>query len=148
MQQYQYKYKYRLVCEPRTLPAQEKVSNSGEVYNFLRQRYDELDTFVENFSILGLNQANQPVLFKVVSTGGITAAVVDIRVIAKYLLDSLCVSFIVCHNHPSGSIKPSDADRKQTQKIKDALQLFDIRLLDHLILGDIGYYSFADTDGI
>lgn len=145
MQQYQYKYKYRLVCEPGTLPAHQKLTNSADVYKFLWARYQDLDTFVETFSILGLNQAHQPVLFKAVSTGGITATLVDVRVIAKYLLDSLCVSYIVCHNHPSGNLTPSEADRHQTRKIKEAMNLFDIKMLDHLILSDVSYYSFADN---
>lgn len=143
--QYQYQYKFTLLKEPGALPEQEGITGSDHTYQFLKKRYQELETYVEHFSILGLNQANKPVMFKVVSTGAINATIADIRVIAKYLLDSLCVSFVVCHNHPSGNLTPSEADRKITKKIKEAMQIFDIRMLDHLVLTEEGYYSFADN---
>jgi DNA repair protein RadC len=73
-----------------------------------------------------------------------TGTVADPRIILKKALEEDAVSLILCHNHPSGSLKPSRADEELTQKIKEAARFFDIKVLDHLIVSDDGYYSFAD----
>ena len=80
-----------------------------------------------------------------VSRGGITGTMVDLRILFAVMLKSLSTAVILVHNHPSGTLKPSEADKRLTQKIKRAGDLFDIKVLDHLILSpDGGYYSFAD----
>jgi len=79
-----------------------------------------------------------------VSEGGITGTVADPRIILKKALEQDAVSLVLCHNHPSGSLKPSKADEDLTRKIKQAALFFDIKILDHLIVSDAGYYSFAD----
>jgi DNA repair protein RadC len=98
----------------------------------------------EVFAVLFLNRANKINHFQIVSEGGMTGTVADPRIILKKALEEDAVSLILCHNHPSGSLKPSKADEELTQKIKDAARHFDIKVLDHLIVSDDGYYSFAD----
>ncbi|MGE5519320.1 MAG: RadC family protein [Candidatus Dadabacteria bacterium] len=98
----------------------------------------------EVFAVLFLNRANKINHFEIVSEGGITGTVADPRIILKKALEEDAVSIILCHNHPSGSLKPSKADEELTFKIKEAAKYFDIKVLDHLIVSDDGYYSFAD----
>ena len=83
-----------------------------------------------------------------ISSGGLTATVVDVRILFKQAIERLATSIIIAHNHPSGTLKPSRADIQLTQKIKNASKLLDIQLLDHLIVADSGYYSFADEGGL
>ncbi|HVY73405.1 MAG TPA: DNA repair protein RadC [Puia sp.] len=99
----------------------------------------------EVFAVLFLNQAHRLNHFEVVSQGGITGTVADPRIILKKALEVNAVNLILCHNHPSGSLKPSRADEELTTKIKEAARYFDIRVMDHLIVSETGYYSFADS---
>lgn len=98
----------------------------------------------EVFAVVFLNRANKINHFEIVSAGGITGTVADPRVILKKALEEDAVSIILCHNHPSGSLKPSRADEELTHKIKEAAKYFDIKILDHMIVSDAGYFSFAD----
>ncbi len=98
----------------------------------------------EVFAVLFLNRANKINHFEIVSEGGLTGTVADTRIILKKALDEQAVSIILCHNHPSGSLRPSRADEVLTDKIKEAASYHDIRVLDHIIVSDEGYYSFAD----
>ncbi|MEI6949585.1 DNA repair protein RadC [Paraflavisolibacter sp. H34] len=98
----------------------------------------------EVFAVLFLNRANKINHFQIISEGGMTGTVADPRIILKRALEEDAVSLILCHNHPSGSLKPSRADEELTAKIKEAARYFDIRVLDHLIVSEDGYYSFAD----
>lgn len=99
----------------------------------------------EIFAVLFLNQANKVNHFEIISEGGITGTVADPRIILKKALEQDAVSIILCHNHPSGNLRPSRADTHLTHKIRDAAAFFDIRLLDHVIVSGEGYYSFADN---
>ena len=99
----------------------------------------------EVFAVLFLNRANKVNHFEIISEGGITGTVADPRIILKKALEEDAVSLILCHNHPSGSLKPSKQDQELTLKIKEAAKYFDINVLDHLIVGDDGFYSFADA---
>lgn len=119
-----------------------KIGASGDIARYLQSRFK--DHQHEVFAILCLNQANKVNHFEIISEGGITATVADPRIILKKALEQNAVSLILCHNHPSGSLKPSRADEQLTEKIKAAAALLDIRLLDHLIVSEDGYYSFAD----
>ena len=96
------------------------------------------------FAVVFLNRANKINHFEIVSEGGITGTVADPRVILKKALEEDAVSIILCHNHPSGSLKPSRADQELTRKIKEAARYFDIKVTDHIIISESGYYSFAD----
>jgi len=98
----------------------------------------------ESFAVIFLNQANKVNHFEIISQGGITGTVADPRLILKKALEKNAVNLILCHNHPSGSLKPSKADEELTHKIKEAARFFDIKVLDHLIVSEEGYYSFAD----
>jgi DNA repair protein RadC len=91
-----------------------------------------------------LNRANKVLGKFKVSQGGLSGTVIDTRIILKKALDNLASSIIVCHNHPSGNNKPSDADVKITEKLKKAAAMLEIKLLDHLIIADKSYFSFAD----
>ena len=98
----------------------------------------------ELFAVVFLNQANKVNHVEIISQGGITGTVADPRLILKKALEKNAVSLILCHNHPSGSLKPSRADEELTHKIGEAAKFFDIKVLDHLIVSEEGYYSFAD----
>lgn len=123
-----------------------KITSSGASEEFIRQFYgDDIEIF-ESFFLLLLNNSNNTIGYAKISQGGITGTVVDVRIIAKYAVDSLATSVILAHNHPSGKTEPSRADRNITNKIKKGLEILDIRVLDHLVLSpEKGmYYSFAD----
>jgi DNA repair protein RadC len=98
----------------------------------------------EVFAVIFLNRSNKVNHFEIVSEGGITGTVADPRIILKKALSYDAVSLVLCHNHPSGSVKPSRQDEDLTQKIKEAAKFFDILVLDHIIVSEEGYYSFAD----
>jgi DNA repair protein RadC len=98
----------------------------------------------EVFAVLFLNRANKINHFEIISEGGMTGTVADPRIILKTALEQNAVSLILCHNHPSGSLKPSRADEELTHKIKEASKYFDIKILDHVIVSEDGYFSFAD----
>lgn len=98
----------------------------------------------ETFGVLYLDQSGGLKLFEILSKGGITATIVDPRLIFKKALEESAVSIIISHNHPSGSLQPSKADEALTKKIKEGAGFLDIRLLDHIIVGDNGYFSFAN----
>lgn len=98
----------------------------------------------EEFWILLLNRGNYVVKKICISLGGLVGTVVDSRIIFKHAIENLSTSLILCHNHPSGNSKPSDADISITKKIKESGLLLEIPVLDHIIIGGKGYYSFAD----
>lgn len=98
----------------------------------------------EVFAVVYLNRANKIKHHEIISEGGITGTIADPRIILKKALENDAVSIILCHNHPSGSLKPSRADEMLTKKIKEAASYFDIAVMDHIIVSEDGYYSFAD----
>jgi len=124
--------------------AQVKIKLSSDAANVMRQFYfDDIEIF-ESFFILLLNRANNTIGYVKISQGGCISTVVDVKLIAKYALDSLAQGVILCHNHPSGNLQPSDGDKSMTDRIKQVLDLFQCNVLDHIILTKEGYYSFAD----
>jgi DNA repair protein RadC len=120
----------------------EAVTNSSDIAHYLQAKLKDYRR--EVFAILFLNRANKINHFEIVSEGGITGTVADPRIILRKALEEDAVSIILCHNHPSGSLKPSRADEDLTKKIKEASRFFDITVLDHIIVSDNGYFSFAD----
>jgi DNA repair protein RadC len=118
------------------------VTNSRDVAHYLRALLR--DRPAEVFAVLYLSQSNRIIHFNIVSEGGITGTIVDPRLIIKKALEEDAVNLILCHNHPSGNLQPSAADQLLTRKIKDAARLFDITILDHIIVSEEGFYSFAD----
>ena len=91
-----------------------------------------------------MNQKNQIIYKSQISKGGITGTIVDVRVLFKIALEHYATSIIVAHNHPTGNLKPSDADLKITRNIKNAGEILDIKLTDHLIIGENAFFSFQD----
>ena len=122
-----------------------KLNSSTEVYEVVKKCFNP-DTFLfqEQFIVLMLNNSNKVLGFYPMSIGGLSSTIVDIRLIFSTAIKTLATSIILAHNHPSGSLQPSQADKSITQKVKEAGQLLDIRLLDHLIVTDESYFSFAD----
>jgi DNA repair protein RadC len=118
------------------------VKSSGEIAAYLKVLLQ--DEANEIFVAIYLNQANKIKHHQIISTGGITGTVADPRVILKIALEQEATALILCHNHPSGSLKPSRADETLTQKIKEAAKFLDIKVIDHIIVSDQGYFSFAD----
>lgn len=121
-----------------------KIRSSKDSAEYLRNFYLDDLTIFESFFILLLNNQNNTIGYAKISQGGICGTVVDVRIVCKYAIESLSTSVIICHNHPSGTLHPSRADEAITRKIKEALSLFDIKLLDHIILTEDSYLSFAD----
>ncbi|GAA3622711.1 JAB domain-containing protein [Flavivirga jejuensis] len=125
----------------------EKVRNSKDSADLLFENWDK-DTIgvYESFKILLLNNSNKVKGIYQVSQGGITGTLVDLRILFAVILKSLSVGIVLCHNHPSGKLIPSESDIRLTNKIKKAAVLFDVNVLDHLIITPNGdYYSFADN---
>ena len=118
------------------------ITSSLNAYREIRSKLADLAH--EEFWVLLLNRANDLVKMKRVGQGGIHATVADPKVIFKEALEHSCPNMIVCHNHPSGQLKPSKADIKLTQKLIDGGKILDISVMDHLIVTANGYYSFAD----
>ena len=122
-----------------------KVASSEDAYKYLLSTYKEgTICYKEYFKVLFLNQDNQVLGYTLISEGGITDTTVDVRVILQAALLTNSVAIILAHNHPSGNLKPSRQDMEITKKVRDASQLMRIKVLDHLIISDAGYYSFAD----
>jgi len=125
-----------------TMTDKEKIKESHDAFILFQRELGDLN--YESFCILLLNRANQVLKTIKVSDGGITGTVVDPRKIFKIALDWNATSVILGHNHPSGQVNPSEADLKMTIKMKNAGEVLDIQVLDHIIVGDGNYYSFAD----
>lgn len=120
----------------------DKISKSSDAFEIFKSLMGDLP--FEEFWILLLNKANR-VLKKVrISEGGISGTVVDPKKIFQICLAQHTSSIILGHNHPSGNIQPSEADQRITKKIQDCGMMLDIAVLDHIIVGDDKYYSFAD----
>ncbi len=124
------------------LPKNIRVSSSQKAYDVLHPLIGELPH--EEFWIMYLNNSNKILHKEQLSKGGITGTLVDIRLVLKQALEQGAVGLIVAHNHPSGTLKPSHSDRQITEKLKTAAQSLDIKVMDHLIVTQKAYFSFAD----
>lgn len=120
----------------------EKINSSKDAAIILIPLMQDFEH--EKFCVVFLNQANAVIAHEFVSSGGLTATTVDIKMIMRSAIQHLATKIIISHNHPSGNLKPSEADKQITQKIKQAAKLMDILLVDHLIIAEQSYYSFAD----
>jgi len=121
------------------------VGSSGDAVEIFRQHFDhdEMD-YRESFFALYLNQSHNVLGIKKISESGISSTVVDVRIIMQAALLCNASAIILAHNHPSGNLKPSPEDLKITQRIKNASEFLNLRLLDHFILTSTGHLSFAD----
>lgn len=120
-----------------------QVVTSRDIAGFLQAKFQYKKN--EIFAVLFLNNANKINHFEIISEGGITGTIADPRIILKKALEHDATSIVLCHNHPSGNLKPSRQDEQLTAKIKEAARYHDIQVLDHIIVSDEGYYSFADS---
>lgn len=120
-----------------------QITSSKDVYDIFHPILADLKH--EEVWVLFLNRANKVVKNIQISKGGLTATVVDIRLIMKEGIQTLASAMVLCHNHPSGNTHPSDDDDQITKRLKDAGHIMDIRLLDHIIICDNSYYSYMDT---
>ena len=111
-----------------------KIEKSADAYEFVRNFYSNDIEICESFFILLLNWSNTTIGYAKISQGGIVGTIIDTTIIAKYCEEALAKSVILCHNHPSGTLFPSEADKVITKKIADALKVFDYAVLDHIIL--------------
>ena len=118
------------------------IINDGDAYVLFLAIWDkERINFQEQFAALFLNRRGMAIGYRLISTGKLESTTVDIRLIASLALHTLAASVIVAHNHPSGFLEASDADNAVTKKLKKALNLIDVKLLDHLIISEGGYLS-------
>ena len=120
----------------------ELVTKSGDIAEYLRATLEYRKQ--EVFAVVYLNRANRITQFEIISEGGMTGTVADPRIILKKALENDATSIVLCHNHPSGNLRPSKADELITQKIKQAAAFLDILVMDHIIVSNEGYFSFAD----
>jgi DNA repair protein RadC len=123
-----------------------KITGSKDVYDIMQPLLGSLPH--EEFWVLYLNNANKVLSKTQLSKGGITATLVDVRLLFKKAVEISAVAIIICHNHPSGKTEPSSQDKVLTKKIKEAGVSLDIKLLDHLIITEKSYFSFADNGKI
>ena len=125
----------------------ERITNSELAFQYVSDTFNhETIACQEQFNVLFINHAHLPLGYYKASVGSNTATVVDIKLLMGLAIKSLSSGIIIAHNHPSGNLQPSENDIQLTKKIKDACALFDINLLDHLILSPCGgKYSFADN---
>lgn len=119
-----------------------KILSANDIYEYFLPMLQ--DSPVEECHVLLLNTALRVIGSKCIGRGGISGAVMDIRLILREVLLSRATAFAVCHNHPSGHIRPSQADNTITEKLRKAAQQMDLRFIDHLILADGAYYSYND----
>jgi DNA repair protein RadC len=119
-----------------------QITGSRDAANYIRPLIGDLHH--EEFWVLFLNRKNGVLNSEKLSQGGITGTVIDVRLVLRSALEKHATSLIFCHNHPSGNLDPSDADKKITRQLKDAAALMEIPVIDHLIVTQSGYFSFAD----
>tara|TARA_R110000868_G_scaffold238820_6_gene493297 strand:- start:6010 stop:6708 length:699 start_codon:yes stop_codon:yes gene_type:complete len=121
-----------------------KISSSVSVFELMQPIIGELQH--EEFWIIYVNNSNKVIQKGQLSKGGITGTLVDVRLVLKNALEVGATGLILVHNHPSGTLKPSEADKQITNKLKQASESLDIKVLDHLIVTEKAYFSFADEN--
>jgi len=126
------------------LSEQPQISTSIDAYHVLKEAWSETISYCEEFNILLLNRANKVLAISKISVGGIAGTIADPKKIFQTALKGNASSIILAHNHPSGNLKPSQADLDLTQKIKEAGKFLDLPIVDHIIISDEGFLSFAD----
>jgi DNA repair protein RadC len=120
----------------------DKIGGSKDAFQVLQLKLEDLPH--EEFWVMLLNRANKVIDIKLIGRGGVSSTVVDSKVIFSFALESLASGIILAHNHPSGNLKPSNSDIRLTKKLVDAGKILEVPILDHIIVGDNDYFSFAD----
>ncbi len=127
----------------------QKITNSQTANECIRKVFPVTQiNYREHFYVVYLNNSNEILGYQLISVGGITATMVDIRIVFQGALLAHATAIILCHNHPSGSVKVSRPDKELTEKIQAAGELLDIKILDHIIITENNYYSFADDGNL
>lgn len=121
-----------------------KITSSSNAYDILINHWDDDIQYRESFAILLLNRANKCLGMSLISKGGLSGTIADPKMIFQAALKANAASIILAHNHPSGNLKPSDNDVNLTNKIKSAGKALELPILDHIIVSNQNYYSFAD----
>ena len=119
-----------------------EIFGSADIYKLMGPLIGDLPN--EEFWVISLNQSAKLIKKVRISVGGITQTLADIRLIMRVLIDTGATQFAAVHNHPSGNIRPSNEDKRLTEQLKKAAGLFNIRMIDHVIITNGGYYSFGD----
>ena len=122
----------------------QQITSSRDAFDILQPHFSDLAN--EEFWIVMLNRANKVIGKECISSGGVSGTTVDVKIVFKKAIQSLASGIILCHNHPSGSLQPSQADRELTRRMAESGKLLEINVLDHLIVTDHAnnYFSFAD----
>lgn len=123
-------------------PQRIKISNSKSVFDAVGPQI--CDLLHEEFWVLYLDRSNHIIRKSNISKGGVSGTVVDARIIFKQAIENLASAIVLCHNHPSGNLKPSEEDIRITKKLKEAGKLVDIAIIDHIIIAGNNFFSFAD----
>ena len=134
---------FTLRAEKQDFPI-EKIRSAQDIYNYARKFYFDDINIYESVFIIMLNKAMNTIGYAKISQGGVSSCLVDKKIVAKYAIESLASAVILVHNHPSGCLKPSKYDDQRTKEINGCLQVFDIRLLDHVIISEDSFYSYND----
>jgi DNA repair protein RadC len=121
-----------------------KISGSRGSADFIRQFYSDDIGIFESCFILTLDRNYNTTGYAKISQGGVSGTVVDVKLVAKYAIENLASGVILAHNHPSGNLNRSEADDAITRKVRDGLKILDVNLVDHIILTEDSYYSYAD----
>lgn len=121
-----------------------KITRSQDANDIIRRVFPTSISDRESMLSLYLNNSNRTLGYGICSVGGYTGTLIDLRILLKEALLASATGIILCHNHPSGNLKPSQADLSITNKVKKAAELIDVKLLDHLILSEDEFFSFAD----
>ncbi len=129
----------RSITAPQTKPI---ITSSQDAYDLIKSTISDMAH--EEMWVILLNQGNKVIKKVKMSSGGSTSTIVDIKMIFKVVIEAQAQNIILVHNHPSGSLSPSRADKEITAKIKEAAKYLDLNLMDHIIVADTGYYSFVD----
>lgn len=134
----------KLSYKPKNI-SKYKVTSSEDAYKYLLSTYKKgTICYKEYFKVLFLNQANQVLGYTLISEGGLTETTADVRLIFQAALLTNSVALILVHNHPSGNLRPSPEDIRLTKQVREASNFMRIKILDHIIISDTGYYSFTD----
>jgi len=139
---------YKLVKEPTDFKMSEKIRKAEDVIEYLRPLYNGTIGIYESFFMVVLNRAARINGYVKISQGGVGGTVVDSLLLTKYAVEALAASVIFTHNHPSGNKDPSAEDIKLTKELKKGLNYFNITLLDHIIITEKDFYSFANDGQI
>lgn len=138
-------YEYKLQKQQGTGLEAQPIAKAEDAYNFAKKFYQSDIGIYESMFLILLNRAGKAVGWCKISQGGVCGTLCDVRIIAKYAIDSLSPAVILVHNHPSGNVQPSVEDRKITTKVKETLKIFDCQLTDHIVISEDSFYSFLDN---